>query len=138
MPNAAIVEEIAQDTWITVIEQAPTYKPLAAFRTWLFTIGRNRLIDHQRRKVNNQPALDDSLLEQHRSTDMTAEDQTLLAELIVALDELPAEQRDTFLLQQQGFSNKEIANITDVGPETVKSRLRYAKSTTRKRMGALS
>ncbi|OED39925.1 hypothetical protein AB833_13570 [Chromatiales bacterium (ex Bugula neritina AB1)] len=138
LPNAAIVEEIAQDSWVKVIEQAPHYKSTAAFRTWLFTIARNRLIDHQRRKINNTPQTDDSILQQRSSDDLPAEDQALLRELLDALELLPAEQRDSFLLQQQGFSNKEIAEITGVGTETVKSRLRYARSATRERMGATS
>jgi len=124
LPLSAIVEEIAQDTWVTVIEQAQRYEATASFRSWLFTIGRNRLIDHQRRKVNTAPRSDENTLLMQTSND--------------ALDKLPAEQRETFLLQQEGFSNKEIAEVTGVGTETVKSRLRYARSATRERMGAAS
>ena len=138
LPLAAIVEEIAQDTWVTVIEQAQRYEAKASFRSWLFTIGRNRLIDHQRRKVNTAPRSDENTLLMQTSNELSAEDQTLLQELIAALDKLPAEQRETFLLQQEGFSNKEIAEVTGVGTETVKSRLRYARSATRERMGAAS
>ena len=44
-----------------------------------------------------------------------------------ALATLPAAQRDAFLLQQEGgLSLAEIAELTGVGMETVKSRLRYA------------
>ena len=44
-----------------------------------------------------------------------------------ALAQLPAAQRDAFLLQQEaGMSLAEIAALTGAGDETVKSRLRYA------------
>ena len=44
-----------------------------------------------------------------------------------ALAALPHVQRDAFLLQQEsGLSLAEIAELTGVGTETVKSRLRYA------------
>ena len=44
-----------------------------------------------------------------------------------ALDELPAEQRDAFLLREEGgLSLVEIASVTGVSSETAKSRLRYA------------
>jgi len=40
---------------------------------------------------------------------------------------LPVEQRDALLLQlETGLKMEEIANVTGVGRETVKSRLRYA------------
>ena len=135
LPNYAIVEEIAQETWLVVIQQAAAYKPEAAFRTWLFTVARNRLIDHQRRRVNNAPNADDEVVEAIRSQDLSAEDQTLLRQLLSALDKLPNDQREAFILQQEGFSNRQIAQITGVGGETVKSRLRYAKTATRARMG---
>ncbi len=44
-----------------------------------------------------------------------------------AVASLPPAQRDAFLLQQEaGLSLSEIAELTGVGVETVKSRLRYA------------
>ena len=51
------------------------------------------------------------------------------ARIAAALASLPAEQREAFLLQYEGgHSLAEIAAITGVGDETVKSRLRYATS----------
>ena len=44
-----------------------------------------------------------------------------------AVASLPSVQREAFLLQQEGgLSLAEIAELTGVGAETVKSRLRYA------------
>jgi RNA polymerase sigma-70 factor (ECF subfamily) len=46
-----------------------------------------------------------------------------------ALAELPAEQRDAFLMQIEGdLSVEDIAAITGVSFETSKSRLRYART----------
>ena len=47
--------------------------------------------------------------------------------LQMALDGLPDEQREAFLLRVEGaLGLAEIAQITGAGQETVKSRLRYA------------
>ena len=70
------------------------------------------------------------------STDNDVEQNLLVSQLLEALDRLPAEQREAFILQQEGFTAKEIADITGVSMEAVKSRLRYAKSTTRARLEA--
>ena len=59
------------------------------------------------------------------------------AHLRAAFAALPPMQRDAFLLQQEsGLSLPEIATLTGVGVETVKSRLRYAVAKLRSRIGS--
>jgi RNA polymerase sigma-70 factor (ECF subfamily) len=56
-----------------------------------------------------------------------AENRELGERLRAAVAALPPAQREAFLLQQEGgLSLTEIAELTGVGAETVKSRLRYA------------
>ena len=58
--------------------------------------------------------------------------------LHAALALLPAAQRDAFLLQQEGgLSLEEIGELTGVGLETVKSRLRYAVAKLRGELASL-
>lgn len=53
-----------------------------------------------------------------------------------ALDGLPLEQRDAFLLHEEGdLSVEQIAAVSGVGRETVKSRLRYAVQKLRAALG---
>ena len=55
--------------------------------------------------------------------------------LQLALDELPEEQREVILLRlEQELSLEEIGEMTGVGRETVKSRLRYAMDKLRQRL----
>lgn len=131
----AVAEEIAQDVWMAVIDNANRFESgEATFRTWLYRIASNKVVDFYRHK-SNQPADElNTSEEQFASNQLSAEDQVLFQQLLDALAELPDEQRLTFVLQQEGFSHREIAEMTGVGGETVKSRLRYAKSTTRQRM----
>ncbi len=135
LPQPAAAEEITQDVWIAVIDQAGQFTPgTATFRTWLYRIGRNKVADFYRRKVNQANDELDTTNEQFVATQLSAEDQVLLNQLLEALAQLPEEQRVAFVLQQEGFSYSEIAEITGVGNETVKSRLRYARSATQDRM----
>jgi len=135
LAQAAPAEEIAQDVWMAVIDNATRFEPgKATFRTWLYRIASNKVADFFRRKVNQPAELLDTHNEQFTATGLNAEDRILFDQLLAALSELPEDQRMTFVLQQEGFSHREIADITGVGSETVKSRLRYAKSATRARM----
>jgi RNA polymerase sigma-70 factor (ECF subfamily) len=55
----------------------------------------------------------------------------------IAMDGLPDEQRAVFLLyEESGLSLEEIGEITGVGMETAKSRLRYAVIKLRKALGS--
>ena len=58
---------------------------------------------------------------------MQAERSLARERLEVALQDLPNEQRDVFLLHEEaGLDLDEIATITSSNRETTKSRLRYA------------
>ena len=133
--QAAVVDEIMQEVWMVVIDQATSCTPdKAAFRTWLYRIASNKVVDFFRRKGNQPYDELNTHDEQFAASQLCAEDRILFEQLLGALAELPDEQRLTFVLQQEGFSHREIADMTGVGGETVKSRLRYAKSATRQRM----
>ena len=64
---------------------------------------------------------------EHERPDALAAESELRADFRRALDHLPAEQREVFVLyEESGLSLEEIGRITGVGMETAKSRLRYA------------
>jgi len=128
----ASAEEIAQEVWMVVIDQAGRLELRnAAFRTWLYQVANNKVADFFRRKVNHSEELDQ---EQLMASGLTSDQRVLLEQTLNALNKLPETQRVAFVLQQEGFSHREIAEVTGVAAETVKSRLRYAKSATRQRM----
>ena len=133
----AVVEELAQETWVAVINAAVGYKPEARFRTWLYQIAHNKLVDHWRRPDNHHTQFDaaaELAIVGDGATD-PFENINLENQLMAALAGLPHEQKNVLLLQEQGFSHAEIATITGVGTETVKSRLRYARVQLREQLG---
>ena len=63
----------------------------------------------------------------HEQPEAAAAEAQLRADFRRALDQLPAEQRDVFVLyEESGLSLEEIGRVTGVAMETAKSRLRYA------------
>jgi RNA polymerase sigma-70 factor (ECF subfamily) len=139
--GATSAEDIAQDTWSAVIGAASRYRHDAGFRTWLYTIARRKIVDDWRRRKGTdtkaQVEIDESEVEDTRSTGRPLA-QLQLARLLELVEALPLEQREVFLLKEEGFSLKEIAGITETGVETAKSRLRYARDCLREGMGVSS
>jgi RNA polymerase sigma-70 factor (ECF subfamily) len=134
----ATADELHQDLWLKVIGARERYEAQARFATWLYTLARNRLVDHWRshhgivlasledESASTQPAeftSDDGLGDPLHATI----DEQARCRLVAALASLPVLQRDAFLLHVEGgLSLEEIAGLTVTAGETVKSRLRYA------------
>jgi len=127
---------LAQDAWVGVINAAPGYKSEARFRTWLYRIAHNRLVDFWRRRDNQHTDLESA---PEPATERHPESAGELTErLMGAIGQLPNEQRDALLLQEQGVSQREIADITRSAEETVKSRFRSARRHLRRQLGGES
>ncbi len=130
-----VAEELFQDVWARVIKARRSYRPDATFRTWLYTLARNRLIDYWRRQGRDPLACSDNAAEslEHAAGSLTGNPRRLvdlrdcLEQLLRLVEVLPALQRETFLLRHDaGMTLAEIADSLDTGVETAKSRLRYA------------
>jgi RNA polymerase sigma factor (sigma-70 family) len=143
--HAGQADELFQDVFMRVIGAAASYEPAAKFSTWLFRIAHNRLIDHWRKTgrepVDPLPSADDDDCEfdppapEGSAPDRQAERRELREALMAALNELPEVQREAFLLAEEGgLTLEEIASISGVGRETIKSRLRYATAKLRHKL----
>lgn len=124
--NVAVCEELAHDSWMAIIKQASHYKENAQFKTWLFRIAHNRLVDHWRKHGSSAKVLFEELSDSLMVDQVAVDSHMRMTELLSSLESLSAEQTEAVLLKIEGFSHVEIADITNTKQETVKSRLRYA------------
>lgn len=138
--DPALADEFFQDIWQRVIAAREGWKPEAAFTTWLFRIAHNRLTDHWRALKHRPPAPADGDERATRVPDPDTPERHLSEfeqrrRLQLALAELPEDQREVLQLRlEQELSLEEIGQVTGVGRETVKSRLRYAMDKLRSRL----
>lgn len=134
-----LADEVFQETWLSLIRSTSQLQGRATFRTWLFQIARNRLIDHWRKHGARQPLHDSYDEHIHAISDDASDPEQLLnlsrdsERLESALQTLPADQREIFLLRAHGdLDLAQIASLTETPLETVKSRLRYAQQKLRR------
>ena len=141
--SPGIADELHQDVWLNIIKSSSGFAQQSSFKTWLYKIAHNRLVDHYRR-TSKQPLylVQESGLEKEPDTDSAHQSQdnrcnnepdTILQEqqlsnaLLDGIASLPREQKEVFLLHEKsGLTLQEIATITDSSFESTKSRLRYA------------
>ncbi|WP_158238404.1 MULTISPECIES: RNA polymerase sigma factor [Luteimonas] len=138
--SQALADELFQDIWQRVVTARADWRPDALFTTWLYRIAHNRLTDHWRAARHRPAAPDDADQRTERIADpdtperhLSAFEQRRLVQL--ALEELPDDQREVVILRlEQELTLEEIGEMTGVGRETVKSRLRYAMDKLRARL----
>lgn len=123
-------DDIFQDVWGKIIKARQTYRPTAKFTTFLYRVAHNCFIDHVRRNkrhANGTPLEPELHSDPGESPETSAERSLARERLEIALLTLPEEQRDAFLLREEGgLSIDQIAAVTGCNRETAKSRLRYA------------
>ena len=127
--NQALAEELFQDVWVRVINAREQYEAKANFTTWIYRIAHNILVDHYRKPVEEPLPEAEIPASRRDDPEVIVSGQEKLARYRSMLRALPDDQREVFLLKEEGgMSLMEIAGITGENFETVKSRLRYAVS----------
>lgn len=147
--SEAEAEDLVQETYIRAFRFRHQFTPGTNLKAWLFRILTNTFINQYRRKAARPETteLDDveeSILYRHMrdvspgssSPDPEAEliDSTLSSEVKEALEALPEKFRTTLLLDVEGFSYKEIAEMLDIPIGTVMSRLHRGRKFLQKRL----
>lgn len=134
-----VADDLTQELWFAVARSAARYTPTAKFKTWLFTMARNRIIDLSRTQKHHASIDEENDEGQSMFSDLAADSRLgplrqvssreEVSALLQAVEALPSDQREAFLLQAEAdMSVEDIAAATGVSFETAKSRLRYART----------
>jgi RNA polymerase sigma-70 factor (ECF subfamily) len=125
-------EDMLQESFLRVYLHRESYRPTAAFRTWLFTIARNLAVDHLRKggiaRESLQPAdrltgIPDAAPNPLRRVEAGEQ----VKRLEDAVRQLPPGQREVLLLSRYaGLSHAEIAQVTGSSPEAIRAALHRA------------
>jgi RNA polymerase sigma factor (sigma-70 family) len=151
VPDSRDAEDIVQDVFYELVEANRLLMPIEHVTGWLFRVARNRITDLFRKKkpepfseaaVENDDGevlqIEDILPSPDAGPEALYFRDLLLDELELALDELPDEQRETFVAHElEGRSFKEMVAETGVSVNTLLSRKRYAVLHLRERLQSI-
>jgi RNA polymerase sigma-70 factor (ECF subfamily) len=151
--NVEDARDLTQDAFLNALRAIGTFQSKAGFYTWLFRIAVNLSLSHRRKaghavKLSLHDSDGSRLIDSQasrlvqrtapgRSHDPAVGMETREAHrvLLRLLDEMDEEFRAVLVLRDvEGFDYQEIAEILDVPPGTVKSRLHRARMALREGM----
>jgi RNA polymerase sigma factor (sigma-70 family) len=149
--NTEEAEDILQDVFVQFIAGFESIDSLDRVTSWLYSVARNKIIDRYRRDAvrpkradfegragqdDDAPlTLQEILPDLGNTPESTLLKEAIWDEIMNALEELPADQREIFILnemEEKGF--REISEETGVSINTLLSRKRYAIIALRKRL----
>lgn len=148
LPDPSEVEDIVQEVFYELVEANRLLMPIEHVTGWLFRVARNRITDFLRKKKAepfSRAAVEDEDGQLLRIEDLLPSPDdgpealyvrnVLLEELELAIDELPAGQREVFIAHElEGRSFKELSAESGIGINTLLSRKRYAVLYLRERL----
>lgn len=127
--NQMVSEDIMQSVFMKFYENMNSIINKASYKYWLFTTCRNEVYNFYRKKSNRTEdsyEMDGESIDFESGHDLATEIEMkeIKSILISEVENLPLEQKEVYLLKEYGgMSYKEIAKISEISEDLVKSRL---------------
>jgi RNA polymerase sigma-70 factor (ECF subfamily) len=143
--NQTDAEDLVQETYARALKAADQFAPGTNLKAWLFRILRNTFLSHYRRERHNplvggldtvDPSAQGVAQEQWLRDDMELDRlrKIVAEEIETALMTLSEEARTVILLDLEGLTEVEVAQVVDCAVGTVKSRLARARAALRRQL----
>src|SRR5947209_3133950 len=132
--------DCAQEAFIRAYRALHQYDPSLPFGPWLFRITTNASLNHVQRWHAHETAVDElpeSPEDQNEGPEATTLRREELAEVVSAMEELPAAYRAALTLRHmQQLSYQEVADALEIPLGTVKTHLHRARAALKARLAA--
>ena len=118
------IEDVVQDTLLTVHRARRTYDPVRPFGPWFYAILNSRMIDalRSRKRVTTREVLDDEVLAAQPAPDRTPPASDVSETLARAVAALPRVQREVVsLMKYEYLSVREVAVRLGMSEAAVKT-----------------
>ena len=146
--DAEDARDVAQETLLAAARSVARFREASSPSTWLYTIARSFCIKKRRRSKfapaavvpldgeGREAALD--VPDPRRDPEQELDDRRIAAALDAAIGGLDPKYREILVLRDvEGLAATEVAEVTGLGVEAVKSRLHRARVQVRERLAPL-
>ena len=133
-------EDIVQETFLRVFKSRNSYRRIARFSTWLYTIAINLAKSHHKKSqrmttlsIHQDPSDDNDfeieLEDKNLTPDQSLHQKQCVEQVTKALEQISDDFREVVVLRDiQNLSYDEIAEITNLPMGTVKSRINRGRA----------
>jgi len=135
LKDSSHAEDVTQEIFFQLWRNPDSFSSSrGALATWLLVVARNRAIDHLRQRRPGVP-VDEVVAESATNMQSEAERSIMMERVRGIIDDLPQEQQRSLQMAFfDGLSHSEIAEKTGQPLGTVKTRIRSALTSLRKRL----
>ncbi|RME22862.1 MAG: RNA polymerase sigma factor [Candidatus Zixiibacteriota bacterium] len=140
--NHLDADEVVQETFVRIYHRRKELADVTNFTSFLIRIATNYAIDLLRKKRGHTQTSDEALLTGEVQLELARgvrtptelfEDKEVMAEVLMALEQLPPRQKITAILHDiKGFTKREIAEALGCPEATVRSNLHIARAKLKK------
>ena len=131
------VEDLVQDTFITLWEKRKDFDHLIALKSFLYTSVRNKCLNHLKHQAvekKHESSLVYELESDQYFTDHVIEEE-VFNQLFAEIRLLPEAAQEIMVLAMNGLKNQEIADELKISINTVKTQKKIAYSKIKEKMG---
>ncbi|MBR4628258.1 MAG: RNA polymerase sigma factor [Ruminococcus sp.] len=127
----SLAEEMTEETFFRIAVKKPRFSGKSAFKTWLYSIGRNAAVDYLRKHRSSLPLEETDLADEHSLENSYLREEQRIA-LHRAMNSLAPDYRQALHLSYfEGLSNAEIADIMRKSKRQIENILYRAKAALR-------
>jgi len=135
--DPVLADDLVQECLVKALSSRARLQDPQRLNAWLFRILSNCWHDHLRRRPEPEPLDDDHGIDEHTPEDSHSTGE-LVAKVRAAVARLPPGQRQVVtLVDLEGFSYAEVAEMAEIPVGTVMSRLSRARAAMRETLAEL-
>lgn len=132
----ALAEELTQQTFVEAIRQRDRFDGRSDIVTWMCAIGRNKLVDHYRRRGRDVRRHERLIADQPQAGDTPWRAADARDAVEAAMAQLPSDQRIALLFRYlDGLSVREVANALGRSEKATESLIARARAGFRRAYG---
>ena len=147
LPNTEDAQEAMQDVFIRVHQSIDSFQEDSTLKTWIYRIAINHCLDRikaqkaQKRFAKIQSLFgfseNSSIAVDFNHPGVKLEDKEAVESIMTAIDLLPTNQKTALILKSlEGLTQREIAEVMNIGEKAAESLLSRAKMNLRKKLNA--
>ena len=125
-------EDFMHDLFAKLIDRPELFDPNRSFKTWIYSVANNMCINEYKKmavrsNTTNGVSCDMQISSNSQPIEEQLNEKNFSTDLEKAMSKLEDKHREVFIMRHiDGLSVNEVAEVMEINPGTVKSRLFYA------------